>query len=120
MLQQASYFIFEKMKVEGFGSADGEVRLRTLISIPQSAAGRVIGRGGKNVQEVQRSTGAIITLPSMNSDREIKHADSDDGGSVPNGDVTVEIYGNFIATQVRLDYIDNNAKNQNYCYYAWI
>ncbi|ESN92488.1 hypothetical protein HELRODRAFT_181360 [Helobdella robusta] len=59
---RASYYIFEKMKQEGFGGSDGEVRLRTIITIPRSAAGRVVGKGGKCVREIQRLTGAMIRL----------------------------------------------------------
>jgi predicted PilT family ATPase len=99
---QASYFIFEKMKLEGFAGADGDVRLRTLISIPQSSAGRVVGRSGKNVREIQRSTGAVITLPSADTTHssEQTEANTDIVPQPPSGEVTVEVYGNFIATQV--------------------
>ena len=92
-LLQASYFIFEKMKLEGFAGTEGDVRLRTVISIPQSVAGRVVGKGGKNVREIQRSTGSIITLPSVDSAAETAAAAAD---------VHVEVFGNFIATQVRV------------------
>jgi insulin-like growth factor 2 mRNA-binding protein 1 len=120
---RASYFIFEKMKLEGFCGADGDVRLRTVISIPRSAAGHVVGKGGKNVRELQRSTGSIITLPSATGgatcgqDEELgEEADGEEvegmeeedvgrgggggGGDLAGkGEVTVEVYGNFISTQ---------------------
>jgi predicted PilT family ATPase len=91
------------MKLEGFAGADGDVRLRTLISIPQSSAGRVVGRGGKNVREIQRSTGAIITLPSADARHQTEQTENDTADIVPqppSGEVTVEVYGNFVATQV--------------------
>ena len=81
------------MKLEGFAGTEGDVRLRTVISIPQSVAGRVVGKGGKNVREIQRSTGSTITLPSVDSAAETAAAAAD---------VHVEVFGNFIATQVRV------------------
>jgi len=79
------------MKLEGFAGAEGDVRLRTVINIPQSAAGRIVGKGGKNVREIQRATGSIITLPSV----DVSERAGADDDSVP-----VEVFGNFIATQV--------------------
>ena len=83
------------MKLEGFAGAEGDVRLRTVISIPQSAAGRIVGKGGKNVREIQRSTGSIITLPSVDTG-----ADPAAVTAAADADVQVEVFGNFIATQV--------------------
>lgn len=100
---QASYFIFEKMKLEGFAGSDGEVRLRTTITIPRSAAGRVIGKGGKNVREIQRITGAMIKLPADVSHETASQPQQQQQQQDPQqGDeeVTVEVFGNFIATQV--------------------
>lgn len=45
---RASYYVFEKLKSEGFSGND-DVRLRTAIKVPQKAVGFVIGKGGKNV-----------------------------------------------------------------------
>jgi len=99
LIAQASYFIFEKMKLEGFAGAEGDVRLRTVINIPQSAAGRVVGKGGKNVREIQRSTGSIITLPSVDVTGGGGAAASSSSAAAT-ADVQVEVFGNFIATQV--------------------
>jgi len=82
------------MKLEGFAGAEGDVRLRTVINIPQWAAGRIVGKGGKNVREIQRSTGSIITLPSVDV------AQPSDPSAAATADVQVEVFGNFIATQV--------------------
>uniref|UniRef100_A0A3P8Q1X5 RRM domain-containing protein n=1 Tax=Astatotilapia calliptera TaxID=8154 RepID=A0A3P8Q1X5_ASTCA len=41
--------IFGKLKEENFFSAKEEVKLETHIKVPSSAAGRVIGKGGKTV-----------------------------------------------------------------------
>jgi len=83
------------MKLEGFAGAEGDVRLRTIINVPQSAAGRIVGKSGKNVREIQRSTGSIITLPSV--DASLQSAGTDPTATA---DVQVEVFGNFIATQV--------------------
>ena len=87
------------MKLEGFAGAEGDVRLRTVITIPQSAAGRIVGKGGKNVREIQRSTGSIITLPSVDASQQF--AGTEPAAAAAATDVQVEVFGNFIATQVR-------------------
>ena len=85
------------MKLEGFAGAEGDVRLRTVITIPQSAAGRIVGKGGKNVREIQRSTGSIITLPSVDTSQQ---SETSVAAAAVDADVQVEVFGNFIATQV--------------------
>jgi len=82
---QASYFIFEKMKLDGMNQTE-DVRLRTAIRIPKAMVGRVIGKSGKNVREIQRMTGASVKLPE----------DPNTQGE----EVLVEVHGNFMATQV--------------------
>jgi len=86
---QASYFVFEKMKLEGFAGYD-DVRLKTAIKVPKAVVGRIIGKGGKTVKDIQQSTGVIIKLPSNAADE----ADEQDDA------VFVAVYGNFITTQV--------------------
>lgn len=81
---KGSYYVFEKMKMEGFSGND-DVRLKTVIRVPKNTVGRIIGKGGKNVREVQRLTGGIVKLPQQ--DQMI-------------GDIVqVEVFGNFMATQ---------------------
>lgn len=75
------------MKGEGAGSHD-DVRLRTAIKIPKSMVGRVIGKSGKNVREIQRMTGANVKLP--------------EDQTVQSEEVLVEVFGNFMAIQVCL------------------
>jgi len=81
---RAGYFIFEKLKQEGFAGND-DVRLRTIILVPRSMVGRVIGKGGKNVREIQRMTGAMIKLPEDPASQQ--------------EETVVEIFGNFMSTQ---------------------
>jgi len=99
---RAGYLIHEKMKMEGFGGND-DVRLKTIIRIPKSVVGRIIGKGGKNVRELQRATGAMIKLP--------------EDPSMQGDDVAVELYGNFMSTQTahsRIRALANQTQQQNY------
>jgi len=76
--------VFEKLKQEGFAGND-DVRLRTAMKVPRHMVGRVIGRGGKNVRDIQRLTGAMVKLPENQTDQ--------------GDEVVVEVFGNFMATQ---------------------
>lgn len=80
--------IFDKLRDEGFVPATEEVRLTVEILVPSSQVGRIIGRGGSNVRELQRVTGSIIKLPTQGST---------DGSE---DTTTVHIIGHFLATQV--------------------
>jgi insulin-like growth factor 2 mRNA-binding protein 1 len=81
---RASYLVFEKLKMEGFAGND-DVRLKTSLRIPKVVVGRLIGKGGKNVRELQRITGAMIKLP--------------EDPSVQGEEVTVEVFGSFLSIQ---------------------
>ena len=49
---KAQFCIFDKLKQEGwFGNEEG--RLTTQITIPGKLVGRIIGKGGVNVRELQ-------------------------------------------------------------------
>ena len=63
---QPQYLIYEKLKMEGFTEPhDGEVNLTIEMFVPSSQVGRIIGKGGTNVRELQRVTGAMIKLPEQ-------------------------------------------------------
>ena len=65
-LFQPQYLIYEKLKIEGFTDPhDGDVTLTIEMFVPSSQVGRIIGKGGTNVRELQRLTGAIIKLPEQ-------------------------------------------------------
>jgi len=81
---RASYMVFEKLKVEGFAGND-DVRLKTSLRVPKIVVGRIIGKGGKNVRELQRVTGAMVKLP--------------EDPSTQGEEVTVEVFGNFMSIQ---------------------
>ena len=59
---KAQYYIYEKIRQERFAS-DENVKLRAELHVPSNIVGRIIGKSGKNVRELQRSTGATIKLP---------------------------------------------------------
>ncbi len=39
------------------------MKLRAELQVPAHIVGRIIGKSGKNVRELQRNTGATIKLP---------------------------------------------------------
>lgn len=83
--------IFEKMREEGFSNGLDDVRLTVEIMVPSSQVGRIIGRGGQNVRELQRVTGSSIKLPDISSNASSTGNDEE---------TTVHIIGTFIAVQV--------------------
>uniref|UniRef100_A0A8D3BUD7 Insulin-like growth factor 2 mRNA binding protein 2a n=1 Tax=Scophthalmus maximus TaxID=52904 RepID=A0A8D3BUD7_SCOMX len=78
--------IFGKLKEENFFSAKEEVKLETHIKVPSTAAGRVIGKGGKTVNELQSLTSADVIVPRDQTPDE-------------NDEVFVKICGHFYASQ---------------------
>uniref|UniRef100_A0A3Q2T0Y6 Insulin-like growth factor 2 mRNA binding protein 2a n=1 Tax=Fundulus heteroclitus TaxID=8078 RepID=A0A3Q2T0Y6_FUNHE len=78
--------IFGKLKEENFFSGKEEVKLETHIKVPSSAAGRVIGKGGKTVNELQNLTSAEVIVPRDQIPDE-------------NDEVFVKISGHFFASQ---------------------
>lgn len=82
---KAQFYIFEKVKNELRFAAHDEVHLTTEIMVPKQSIGRIIGKGGQNVKEMQRVSGAIVQLPM------------EDQGDVD--EIPVTIIGHFYATQ---------------------
>lgn len=78
--------IFRKLKEENFVSPKEEVKLETHIKVPSCAAGRVIGKGGKTVTELQNLTSAEVIVPRDQTPDE-------------NDEVFVKISGHFFASQ---------------------
>lgn len=85
---KAQYLIFEKMREEGFVSSTDDVRLTIEILVPSAQVGRIIGKGGQNVRELQRVTGSVIKLSEQQS-------------TSPSADeeATVHILGPFFSVQ---------------------
>lgn len=86
-ISQAQFLIFEKMREEGFVSGTDDVRLTVEIMVASTQVGRIIGKGGQNVREMQRITGSLIKLPEQ-------------GAAQPDQDTTVHIIGPFFSVQV--------------------
>uniref|UniRef100_A0A667WX12 Insulin-like growth factor 2 mRNA binding protein 1 n=1 Tax=Myripristis murdjan TaxID=586833 RepID=A0A667WX12_9TELE len=81
--------IYSKLKEENFFGPKEEVKLETHIKVAAAAAGRVIGKGGKTVNELQNLTAAEVVVPREQTPDE-------------NDQVIVKIIGHFYASQVRL------------------
>ncbi|CAF0725404.1 unnamed protein product [Didymodactylos carnosus] len=82
---KAQYYIYDKIRQEGYAGND-DVKLRAEIFVPTSIIGRLIGKGGQNVRELQRQTGSVIKLP-------------DDSQQTAANEVPVKIIGPFQASQ---------------------
>jgi len=83
---KAQYLIFEKIRDE-YGGGYDDVKLTVELVIPSSHVGRLIGKGGQNVRDLQRSTGAAIKLPQQGT-----HQSQDE-------DACVQIAGQFYSVQ---------------------
>ncbi|XP_076005822.1 insulin-like growth factor 2 mRNA-binding protein 3 [Genypterus blacodes] len=79
--------LFSKLKEENFFGPKEEVKLEAHIKVPSYAAGRVIGKGGKTVNELQNLTCAEVVVPRDQTPDE-------------NDQVIVKISGHFFACQV--------------------
>uniref|UniRef100_A0A8C2LEG6 K Homology domain-containing protein n=1 Tax=Cricetulus griseus TaxID=10029 RepID=A0A8C2LEG6_CRIGR len=79
--------IYGKLKDDNFFGPKEEVKLETHIRVPASAAGRVIGKGGKTVNELQKLTAAEVLVPRDQTTDE-------------NDQVIVKIIGHFYASQM--------------------
>ncbi|XP_047015067.1 insulin-like growth factor 2 mRNA-binding protein 3 isoform X3 [Ictalurus punctatus] len=79
--------IFGKLKEENFFGPKEEVKLEAHIKVPSFAAGRVIGKGGKTVNELQNLTSAEVVVPRDQTPDETDQ-------------VVVKITGHFYASQL--------------------
>lgn len=82
---KSQFYIFDKIFHEGY-FGDDEVRLRAEIFFPTTLIGRLIGKGGQNIRQIQQSTGAIIKLP-------------EDSQQTSASEIPVSVFGNFQASQ---------------------
>lgn len=83
---KAQYWIHQRVAEQTFTFAEN-LRLCTEVSVPSKIVGRIVGKGGQNVRELQRTTGAQVKIP-------------EDSGEVESHDTTiVRVLGNFRASQ---------------------
>lgn len=76
-------------------SGSDDVRLTVEIVVASSQVGRIIGKGGQNVRELQRVTGSLIKLPEQPQQQ---------GAPQQDHDTTVHIVGPFYSVQVHYFY----------------
>ena len=85
--------------MEGFADPhDGEVNLTIEMFVPSSQVGRIIGKGGTNVRELQRVTGAMIKLPEQLS-------------PPPKDETSVVVIGKWIQVLVSLSFLSSIFSN---------
>uniref|UniRef100_A0A1I7VTA1 KH domain-containing protein n=1 Tax=Loa loa TaxID=7209 RepID=A0A1I7VTA1_LOALO len=92
---KAQFWIYQRIAEQSCHYMD-EVRLCTEIAVPSRLVGRIIGKGGQNVRELQRMTGAQVKIPDDTGDDETQKA------------TIVRVLGNFQssqAVQARLRYV---------------
>ncbi|XP_076327642.1 insulin-like growth factor 2 mRNA-binding protein 1 isoform X6 [Tachypleus tridentatus] len=82
---KAQFMIFKKVTFEGFAGFQ-DARLKVEIFVPSSQVGRIIGKGGQTVRELQRITRAVIKLPGENQNSTTE-------------EVPVHISGEFYSSQ---------------------
>ena len=59
---KAQFCIYEKVQEDAYATGS-EVRWNLEVMVPSVHVGRIIGRQGANVRELQRKTGTMIKLP---------------------------------------------------------
>ncbi|KAF8357044.1 imph-1 [Pristionchus pacificus] len=102
-IYKAQYAIFAKIAEQQQLYLE-EVKLRSEVNVPSRLVGRIIGKGGQNVRELQRLTGAHVKIAEENNpeNREKKDEKEEDGETTSdgglNGETTVRIVGNMNAT----------------------
>ncbi len=84
---RAQWYIYEKIRQERI-LAEDNLKLRAEIHVPSNIVGRIIGKSGKNVRELQRATGCTIKLPE------------DANIQTQSNTVVVRIHGTFQSSQL--------------------
>ena len=83
---KAQYAIFRKVAYETPAGPIVDANLVLEIMVPSSQVGRIIGKNGQTVRELQRMTRAQIKLPEE--------------GTTTGSETPVQITGDFFACQV--------------------
>ena len=65
------------------------------LTVPTSQIGRIIGKGGTSVRELQKITGANVKFPEQQQQQQAQQAANAVGADSP-----VHIIGSFYASQV--------------------
>ncbi|XP_038044743.1 insulin-like growth factor 2 mRNA-binding protein 2 isoform X2 [Patiria miniata] len=91
---KAQLRLFEKVCGQGHFETKEE-HLRCEIGVPAKMVGRIIGKKGTKVRDLQRATFARIEVPRANKEEEDAEQNPDDSEA----EVMVKIYGNFFSLQ---------------------
>uniref|UniRef100_A0A1I8J806 RRM domain-containing protein n=1 Tax=Macrostomum lignano TaxID=282301 RepID=A0A1I8J806_9PLAT len=91
---RAQWQIFQRVRAsvkqqETPDVSERDLRLWTVLRVPKKWIGRIIGKQGKTVRNLQATSGCIINLP-------------DEPDMPEERDQSLEIYGNFDCTQLAL------------------
>ncbi|GMT18892.1 hypothetical protein PFISCL1PPCAC_10189 [Pristionchus fissidentatus] len=100
-IYRAQYAIFAKIAEQQQQYLE-EVKLRSEVNVPSRLVGRIIGKGGQNVRELQRLTGAHVKIAEENNPENRDKEKEEDGETTSdgglNGETTVRVVGNMNAT----------------------
>lgn len=89
--------IFKKISYEGYSyTGSNEAKLRCEMLVPSNQVGRIIGKAGMRVRELQQVTKASIKLPD-NSQQTPQQSSQ----GTPAEETIVSITGDFYSSQVR-------------------
>lgn len=92
---KAQMYIFRKILMDpsiSSASSSSEPAVRVEIMVPSTQVGRIIGKNGQTVRELQRLTRALIKLPEP--------AEQGSAPPAPDAETPVSIVGDFFSSQV--------------------
>ncbi|XP_064613636.1 insulin-like growth factor 2 mRNA-binding protein 2 isoform X2 [Liolophura sinensis] len=65
----AQFYIYDKIKSDGYLASDDHC-IKLEIKVPQKVIGRIIGKGGQNLREMMRVSGAKVVLGQSEEENE--------------------------------------------------
>lgn len=83
---KAQYMVFKKVGLENYAGPQ-DATLKVELFVPVNQVGRIIGKGGQTVRELQRITHAVIKFPEEPEKKD------------PDQETAVHIIGDFYCTQ---------------------
>ncbi|CAD6185958.1 unnamed protein product [Caenorhabditis auriculariae] len=111
---RAQFWIFTRVAEQDQKGIE-EIKLRTEVTVPSRVVGRIIGKGGQNVRELQRITGASVNVKIPDEDRNAG-ASADHSAREDEENTTVRIVGTVQASQnvqMRLGQLINEFQRAN-------
>lgn len=93
----AQCLIYRKISME---AGEGDISLMVEINVPSQYVGRIIGKGGSTVKQLQKATGTLIRLPDDKNGLSRPGAMNDNAETSTNiPETTVQITGKFEGSQ---------------------